>query len=122
MPFYVGGAEANVATALALWGIPSAYLTALPDNLLAHQLAGYLEERGCRHIAGSFTGGSGLGFTTFQKVKDVKNAGVIYDRATFFVLGVAAGDDRLGFRVGWSGMAAFQRDLAGAESACGGGL
>ncbi len=46
LPFYVGGAEANVATALALWGVPSAYLTALPDNMLARQLAGYLEERG----------------------------------------------------------------------------
>jgi len=30
LPFYVGGAEANVATALALWDIPSAYFTVLP--------------------------------------------------------------------------------------------
>ena len=45
LPFYVGGAEANVATALALWGTPSAYFTALPENSLSHQLTGYLEEK-----------------------------------------------------------------------------
>jgi 2-dehydro-3-deoxygluconokinase len=45
LPFYVGGAEANVATALALWNIPSAYLTALPDNLIANQLVNYLQNQ-----------------------------------------------------------------------------
>jgi len=29
LPFYVGGAELNVATALALWDVPSRYFTAL---------------------------------------------------------------------------------------------
>ena len=33
-PFSIGGAEANVATSLALWNIPSAYITALPKNFL----------------------------------------------------------------------------------------
>ena len=42
---YVGGAEANVATALALWEIPSAYFTALPENMMSRQLTGYLEQR-----------------------------------------------------------------------------
>src|SRR6202012_2228395 len=46
LPFYVGGAEANVATALARWGVPSAYLTALPDNSMSRQLAGYLGSAG----------------------------------------------------------------------------
>ncbi|MES1161408.1 MAG: PfkB family carbohydrate kinase, partial [Bacteroidota bacterium] len=41
LPFFVGGAEANVATALAIWGVPSAYFTAVPDNLLSRQVAGY---------------------------------------------------------------------------------
>lgn len=76
---YVGGAEANVATALALWGIPSAYFTALPDNLMGHQLAEYLEER---HIDTSrvlYQGGR-VGLYFLPKGKDLKNAGVIYDR------------------------------------------
>ncbi|MDB5132241.1 MAG: carbohydrate kinase, partial [Mucilaginibacter sp.] len=38
LPFYVGGAELNVATALALWGLPSKYFTAVPDNGLSRQI------------------------------------------------------------------------------------
>jgi len=79
LPFYVGGAEANVATALALWGIPSAYFSALPDNLLAHQLAGYLEEKGV-DMSRVLYQGERLGLYFLPKGKDVKNAGVIYDR------------------------------------------
>lgn len=80
LPFYVGGAEANVATALALWGIPSAYLTALPDNLLARQLAGYLEDRGVDTSQVLYQG-ERLGLYYLPKGEDVKHAGVIYDRA-----------------------------------------
>jgi 2-dehydro-3-deoxygluconokinase len=80
LPFYVGGAEANVATALALWGIPSAYLTALPDNMLARQLAAYLEEKGVDTSRVLYQG-ERLGLYFLPKGKDVKNAGVIYDRA-----------------------------------------
>jgi 2-dehydro-3-deoxygluconokinase len=79
LPFYVGGAEANVATALALWGIPSAYFTALPDNMLAHQLAAYLEEKGV-DASKILYQGERLGLYFLPKGKDVKNAGVIYDR------------------------------------------
>jgi 2-dehydro-3-deoxygluconokinase len=79
LPFYVGGAEANVATALALWGIPSAYFTALPDNMLAHQLAAYLEEKGI-DTSKILYQGERLGLYFLPKGKDVKNAGVIYDR------------------------------------------
>jgi hypothetical protein len=34
LPFYIGGAELNVATALALWELPSKYCTVLPKNLV----------------------------------------------------------------------------------------
>ena len=80
LPFYVGGAEANVATALALWGVPSAYLTALPDNSVAHQLAAYLEDRGV-DVSRWLYQGERLGLYYLPKGKDVRNAGVIYDRA-----------------------------------------
>jgi 2-dehydro-3-deoxygluconokinase len=79
LPFYVGGAEANVATALALWRIPSGYFSALPDNLLAHQVAGYLEEKGV-DMSRVLYQGERLGLYFLPKGKDVKNAGVIYDR------------------------------------------
>ena len=46
LPFYVGGAELNVATALALWQIPSSYFTALPQNFMAEQIVQYLHRAG----------------------------------------------------------------------------
>ncbi|HXB10310.1 MAG TPA: sugar kinase [Puia sp.] len=80
LPFYVGGAEANVATALALWGLPSAYFTALPDNAMTRELAAYLAEKGV-DISRIRYQGDRLGLYYLPKGKDLKNAGVIYDRA-----------------------------------------
>ncbi|SIR34621.1 sugar kinase [Pontibacter lucknowensis] len=80
LPFYVGGAEANVATALALWGIPSAYLTALPDNFVSEQLVGYLNSRQVQTDQIVYQGDR-VGLYYLPKGKDLKNAGVIYDRA-----------------------------------------
>lgn len=79
LPFYVGGAEANVATALALWGIPSAYTTALPENLLSRQLVSYLQQKGI-DTSRIIYGGERLGLYFLPRGKDLKNAGVIYDR------------------------------------------
>ncbi|SFH42785.1 sugar kinase [Pedobacter insulae] len=80
LPFYVGGAELNVATALALWNIPSAYFTALPVNFMADQLIGYLNN--CKiDTASIYHGGDRIGLYYLPKGKDLKNAGVIYDRA-----------------------------------------
>lgn len=80
LPFYVGGAELNVATALALWEIPSAYFTALPENFMAEQLICYMNNA---HIDTSniYNGGDRIGLYYLPKGKDLKNAGVIYDRA-----------------------------------------
>ncbi|WP_299987502.1 sugar kinase [uncultured Pontibacter sp.] len=80
LPFYVGGAEANVATALALWGVPSAYLTALPDNFVAEQLVGYLNGKQVQTDSIVYLGNR-VGLYYLPKGKDLKNAGVIYDRA-----------------------------------------
>jgi 2-dehydro-3-deoxygluconokinase len=80
LPFYVGGAEANVATALARWDISSAYFTALPDNAMSHQLADYLMSIGIDTTRIVYQG-ERLGLYYLPKGKDLKNAGVIYDRA-----------------------------------------
>jgi len=79
-PVYVGGAEANVAAALALWDIPSAYMTAIPDNFIAKQLVSYLDELHIDTTAVRYEGDR-IGLYFLDKGKDLKNAGVIYDRA-----------------------------------------
>lgn len=79
LPFYVGGAEANVATALALWGIPSAYFTALPDNGMCRELEACLQGKGIDTSRITYQG-ERLGIYYLPKGKDLKNAGVIYDR------------------------------------------
>ncbi|PTS97243.1 carbohydrate kinase [Pedobacter sp. HMWF019] len=80
LPFYVGGAELNVATALALWELPSAYLTALPENSLTEQLVGYVQGLGIDTSPIQYHG-ERVGLYYLHKGKDMKNAGVIYDRA-----------------------------------------
>ncbi|MBF9255066.1 sugar kinase [Pontibacter sp. 172403-2] len=80
LPFYVGGAEANVATALARWGIPSAYLTALPDNYISGELVTYLQNQQVQ-MRDTFYHGDRLGLYYLAKGKDLKNTGVIYDRS-----------------------------------------
>jgi 2-dehydro-3-deoxygluconokinase len=80
LPFYVGGAELNVATALALWDIPSAYFTALPDNFMSEQIIGYMDARQI-DTSKIHHGGDRIGLYYLPKGKDLKNAGVIYDRA-----------------------------------------
>jgi 2-dehydro-3-deoxygluconokinase len=80
MPFYVGGAEANVATALAIWNTPSAYFTALPENAMTRQLSAYLDSKGI-DTSRILYHGDRLGLYYLPKGKDLKNAGVIYDRA-----------------------------------------
>ncbi|WP_443937499.1 PfkB family carbohydrate kinase [Pedobacter sp. MW01-1-1] len=80
LPFYVGGAELNVATALALWGVPSAYLSAVPDNYITHEIVDYLKTKNVDTNPMVYSGDR-LGLYYLPKGKDLKNAGVIYDRA-----------------------------------------
>ncbi|RYD79689.1 MAG: sugar kinase [Sphingobacteriales bacterium] len=80
LPFYVGGAELNVATALALWDVPSAYLSAMPQNSVTEEIAGYLNDKSI-DTSSMIYGGDRLGLYYLPKGKDLKNAGVIYDRA-----------------------------------------
>lgn len=79
LPFYVGGAELNVTTALALWNLPSAYLTALPENMLSEQIVQYLQAKKV-DTSNIIYQGNRIGTYYLPKGKDLKNAGVIYDR------------------------------------------
>lgn len=80
MPVYVGGAELNVAHALAKWNVPVKYGTAMPDNYLSREI---LEELLSKKIDVSsiYLSGNRIGAYYLPQGADLKNAGVIYDRA-----------------------------------------
>lgn len=77
---HIGGAELNVATALANWNVPVKYCTALPDNYLSKEIC---DELGKKHIDTSAIKFSGnrIGVYYLSKGAELKSAGVIYDRA-----------------------------------------
>ncbi|GGG99727.1 sugar kinase [Mucilaginibacter phyllosphaerae] len=80
LPFYVGGAELNVATALALWNVPSGYFTALPSNGLCAQIVSYLDQKNIDTTAIHYHGNR-LGLYFLTKGQDLKHDALIYDRA-----------------------------------------
>lgn len=80
MPVFVGGAELNVATALANWDVPVKYSTVLPENSLADDIIGYVAEKGI-DPSGIVRFGQRIGTYYLPQGTDLKNAGVIYDRA-----------------------------------------
>jgi 2-dehydro-3-deoxygluconokinase len=87
MAAYIGGAELNVASALAKWNIPVKYFTALPDNYLSKEIMEYLEENNIDTSAIHISGDR-IGAYYLPQGTDLKHAGVIYDRAhsSFFHL------------------------------------
>lgn len=80
LPFFIGGAELNVAGALALWQLPSAYFTALPDNALSAQIIDHLEAKKV-DTSPILKQGDRIGLYYLTQGKDVKNNALIYDRA-----------------------------------------
>lgn len=80
MSVYVGGAELNVANALAKWDIPARYCSVAPDNYLTKEIIEHLSaneiDTSAIHIAGDR-----IGTYYLPQGADLKNAGVIYDRA-----------------------------------------
>lgn len=80
IPVYVGGAELNAATALANWNVPVTYATALPDNYLSQEIIDYIKSKNINTNAIHFSGNR-IGSYCLPQGADLKNAGVIYDRA-----------------------------------------
>ena len=79
LPYYVGGAELNVATALANWGATTSYITSLPDNYLGKEIAQYIDKTGIS-IQDILYAGKRVGIYYLPEGNDVKSQGVIYDR------------------------------------------
>ena len=80
IPFYIGGAELNVATALANWDVPVKYCTAVPNNYLSEEICASLNKKKIDTSAILFQGDR-IGMYFLPQGADLKNAGVIYDRA-----------------------------------------
>jgi 2-dehydro-3-deoxygluconokinase len=78
-PFFIAGAELNAATALALWGVPVKYVTALPDNGMVRQIVTFEEQQNIEMSVHYDNGRLGLYFLT--KGRDLKNDALVYDRA-----------------------------------------
>ena len=77
---YTGGAELNVAHALANWGIAVKYGTAMPDNYLSREILSSLQQKNIDVSAVHFSGNR-IGTYYLPQGAELKNAGVIYDRA-----------------------------------------
>src|SRR6185436_16686568 len=66
--------------ALAKWKIPVKYCSALPDNYLSKEILEYLADSNM-DISAIHISGNRIGLYYLPQGADMKNAGVIYDRA-----------------------------------------
>lgn len=89
LPVYLGGAELNVATALAVWQHPVAYFTAMPNHGLSHNIAAFIQSKGIDTTPIQY-GGDRIGLYYLQQGTDMKGAGTLFDRSgsSFATLGV----------------------------------
>jgi 2-dehydro-3-deoxygluconokinase len=80
IPTFLGGAELNTSIALANWGLPIEYMTALPQNAFADEVMEVLAQKniGTSKVIRS---GERIGLYFLPQGTDLKNGGVIYDRA-----------------------------------------
>ena len=76
---YIGGAESNVALALAKWKIPVAYCTAMPNHFLSDTIIAYYQQMGVDTNT-IIKSGERIGAYYLNQGADVKNASVVYDR------------------------------------------
>jgi 2-dehydro-3-deoxygluconokinase len=79
MPVFAGGAELNVATALATWGIPVKYCTALPDNIISKDITAYLEQKNI-DTSPIIYSGERIGLYYLKEGADMKSEENVFDR------------------------------------------
>jgi 2-dehydro-3-deoxygluconokinase len=74
-----GGDESIVAVSLARFGIPTAYVTKLPDNPVGRAALNHLRSHG---VNADFvcTGGERLGLNYYENGASIRSSKVIYDR------------------------------------------
>ncbi|RYZ20499.1 MAG: sugar kinase [Chitinophagaceae bacterium] len=91
MPVFVGGAELNVARALARWELPVSYCSALPAHNLADEVIAWVAAQGI-DVKPIQRSGARIGTYYLPQGADMKAAGVIYDRAYSSFWELAPGD------------------------------
>jgi 2-dehydro-3-deoxygluconokinase len=79
MPVFVGGAELNVATALACWAVPVKYCTALPDNIISKDIRDYLEQKNI-DTSPVIYAGERIGLYYLKQGADMKSGENVFDR------------------------------------------
>lgn len=79
IPTFLGGAELNVATALAKWNVPTKYCSALPDTYFSKEIMDELQSKNI-DTSSIHLSGSRIGIYYMPQGADLKNAAVIYDR------------------------------------------
>lgn len=80
MPVFLGGAELNVAHALSLWNNEVDYVTALPGHALTEEILQELKNKNI-NSSGTLIKDGRIGIYFLPQGVDLKNTGVIYDRA-----------------------------------------
>ncbi len=99
-----GGGEANVAVALASWGLPAAFVTVLPRmNPIADAAVGELRRFGV-DTSGIVRGAGRLGIYFLETGADQRPSKVVYDRAGSVIALARPGDipwDRVLEGAGW---------------------
>jgi|694.fasta_scaffold57728_2 2-dehydro-3-deoxygluconokinase len=79
MPVYIGGAELNVASALAKWGIPVGMASVLPNNFFSDQIKYQINSNNIESTS-IIPYGNKIGIYYLGQGSDMKNAAVFYDR------------------------------------------
>ena len=74
-----GGSEANVAVSLANFGIPTEFVTRLPDNAMAQACIASLRANGLG-TEGIVFGGKRMGLYFLESGASFRNSNVVYDR------------------------------------------
>ncbi len=88
---FIGGSELNVANALAQWGRPVKYLSAIADNSITGDILTELSEAGI-DVSEMHFSGDRLGLYFLTQGADLKHTSVIYDRAHSSFSGLSPGE------------------------------
>jgi 2-dehydro-3-deoxygluconokinase len=87
---YVGGGELNVAVAAARLGVPSRWVSRLPDNALGHMIANRAREQGVdAHVEWTADDRAGLYFAELGAAP--RASSVLYDRGASAISRIAPG-------------------------------
>ena len=100
LPFHVGGAELNMATALALWGLPVNILRLCRIIICRHSLSSYLQQKNI-DTSPIYFGGDRMGLFYLTPGRDMKHNALIYDRANSSFAGLKPGMVDWDKALGW---------------------